>query len=179
MNNQNNINIPLFRSYELDTAILRVGYYVRENGYFTVDNVPDLNCPRIRHYIIDAYGGKFEIADEYLSIHFQDMNDGTAWEDRPEEYHYVKEGDWDGVPIFASLNPKGLGGDILDSDDYPFTDADGRKNYNAIAMIVFNSPQYVYQKISEEIRGISDGINVDIDGSEDWKRLRVMGVHHG
>lgn len=89
----------LFRSYELDTAILRVGYYWKHEDYERINDIPIYEKPATRHYIIDKYGNKYEIAPEYLSINIEDMIDSQ------------------GNKIFASLSEDGKGGDIITYDE--------------------------------------------------------------
>ena len=97
----------LFRSYELDTSMLRVGCYVKENGYYMINDNPVYEQPVTRHYILDSDGTKYEIAPEYLSVNFEDMFDN------------------EGAKIFASLQEDGKGGDM-------FYIGDKRLNYIAI-----------------------------------------------
>lgn len=52
-----------FRAMELDTGRLVYGYYVAEHGYYMNNDVPDLNKPVVRHYIIGD-GGKHDICEE-------------------------------------------------------------------------------------------------------------------
>ena len=90
--------IPIFRSYELDTAFLIEGSYIKENGFYINNNIPDYNKPVIRHKICDEDGIYHEVSKDYLSIHFPDMLDSQ------------------GNKIFASLNKDGKGGDIVEYD---------------------------------------------------------------
>ncbi len=105
--------------------------------------------------IIDENEDFFECKKETRSINFEDMKDS---EDNP---------------IFASLSEDGKGGDIIDSEEYPFT-SDGQKNYNAVVSMIFNQPQYVYNKISENVSGASDGINNGFD--EEYSSFKVIGI---
>ena len=89
-------NIPICRSYELDTANIIIGCYIKEEGYFMNNGKPDYNKPCTRHYIQDDDCNKHEIAPEYLSISFEDMIDS------------------EGTKIFASLSEDGRGGDNLE-----------------------------------------------------------------
>lgn len=87
----------LFRSYELDTAELIVGSYIKEDGFYIENGVHVCGKPCTRHYIQDEDNNKHEIAPEYLSINFEDMLDS------------------EGNKIFASLSEDGKGGDIAKS----------------------------------------------------------------
>jgi len=94
----------LFRSYELDTANIIIGNYIKEDGFYMEDGIPICGKPCTRHYIQDEDCIKHEIAPDYLSINFEDMIDS------------------EGTKIFASLRERGKGGDIiagtLDGDSY-------------------------------------------------------------
>lgn len=92
--------IPIFRSYELDTAFLIEGSYIKENGFYINNNIPDYNKPVIRHKICDEDGIYHEVSKDYLSIHFPNMLDSQ------------------GNKIFASLQEDGKGGDIMQDDEY-------------------------------------------------------------
>lgn len=106
--------------------------------------------------ITDEKGYYWACNQETKAIHFEDMLDS------------------ENNPIFASLDSEtGKGGDIIDSNRYPFTDNE-EKNYNAIVMMIFNHPQYVYQKISDRVGGISDGINNSFD--DDYTEFTVIGI---
>ncbi len=85
----------LFRSYELDTANIIIGHYIKEHGYYMIDGKPDYDRPTVRHYIQDENCIKHEIAHEYLSISFPNMTDS------------------ENTKIFASLSEDGKGGDNL------------------------------------------------------------------
>ena len=95
-----NINIPIFRSYELDTAFLIEGSYIKENGFYMNNTIPDYNKPVVRHKICDEDGIYHEVSKDYLAIHFPDMLDSQ------------------GNKIFASLSASGKGGDIMKDDEY-------------------------------------------------------------
>lgn len=88
-----------YRSLELDTGNIVEGYYAKEHGYAMRDDKPLLDEPCIRHFIFDGSGQRFEITPEYLSVNFNDSEDGK------------------GTKIFASLYENGNGGDILLSPD--------------------------------------------------------------
>lgn len=89
----------LFRSYELDTANIIIGNYIKEDGFYMKDGQPICGKPCARHYIQDEDCIKHEIAPEYLSINFEDMADS------------------EGTKIFASLSEDGSGGDLFESLD--------------------------------------------------------------
>lgn len=95
----------LFRSYELDTAILTIGNYIEDNGFYMINDKHDYNRPVVRHYIQDSSGIKHEVAPEYLAIHF--TNSGME--------------DSEKTPIFASLSSDGNGGDNTMFGDKQFT----------------------------------------------------------
>ena len=94
------MNIPIFRSYELDTAFLIEGSYIKENGFYMNNTIPDYNKPVVRHKICDEDGIYHEVSKDYLAIHFPDMLDSQ------------------GNKIFASLSEDGKGGDIMKDDEY-------------------------------------------------------------
>ena len=94
-----NINIPIFRSYELDTAFLIEGSYIKENGFYMNNTIPDYNKPVVRHKICDEDGIYHEVSKDYLAIHFPDMLDSQ------------------GNKIFASLSENGKGGDVITYDE--------------------------------------------------------------
>ena len=85
----------LFRSYELETANIIIGNYIKEDGFYMENGEPICGKPCTRHYIQDEDCIKHEIAPEYLSISFEDMIDR------------------EGTKIFASLREDGKGGDNL------------------------------------------------------------------
>ena len=89
------MQIPIYRSLELDTACEIVGFYVKENGFYRVNGEDDVERPVVRHYIFGEYGERYEISPEYLSINFENMIDKN------------------GKKIFASLSDDGAGGDII------------------------------------------------------------------
>lgn len=94
------MNIPIFRSYELDTAFLIEGSYIKENGFYMNNTIPDYNKPVVRYKICDEDGIYHEVSKDYLAIHFPDMLDSQ------------------GNKIFASLSEDGKGGDIMKDDEY-------------------------------------------------------------
>ena len=86
----------LFRSYELETANIIIGNYIKEDGFYMENGEPIYGKPCTRHYIQDEDCIKHEIAEDYLSINLKDMLDSQ------------------GNKIFASLSNDGKGGDICD-----------------------------------------------------------------
>lgn len=94
------MNIPIFRSYKLDTAFSIEGSYIKENGFYMNNTIPDYNKPVVRHKICDEDGIYHEVSKDYLAIHFPDMLDSQ------------------GNKIFASLSEDGKGGDIMKDDEY-------------------------------------------------------------
>jgi len=94
------MNIPIYRSYELDTAFLIEGSYIKENGFYMNNTIPDYNKPVVRHKICDEDGIYHEVSKDYLAIHFPDMLDRQV------------------NKIFASLSEDGKGGDIMKDDEY-------------------------------------------------------------
>ena len=90
----------LFRSYELETANIIIGNYIKEDGFYMENGEPIYGKPCTRHYIQDEDCIKHEIAEDYLSINLKDMLDSQ------------------GNKIFASLNKDGKGGDIMQDDEY-------------------------------------------------------------
>jgi len=51
-----------FKALELDTGNVVYGYYVAEHGYYMCNDIPDLNKPVVRHYIIGD-GGKHDVLE--------------------------------------------------------------------------------------------------------------------
>lgn len=90
----------LFRSYELETANIIIGNYIKEDGFYMENGEPIYGKPCTRHYIQDEDCIKHEIAEDYLSINLKDMLDSQ------------------GNKIFASLSEDGKGGDIMKDDEY-------------------------------------------------------------
>lgn len=62
----NNILVPIFKAYELETGAIIEGYYYREAGYFMSCGKPDLNRPVNRDYIVDENGSHRETAPHLL-----------------------------------------------------------------------------------------------------------------
>lgn len=66
-----------FRALELDSPAginWVYGYYVREDGFWMNDNIPDLDKPCVRYYIFDGHGVKYEVAEGTVGM-FTDYQD--------------------------------------------------------------------------------------------------------
>ena len=141
------MNIPIFRSYELDTAFLIEGSYIKENGFYMNNTIPDYDKPVVRHKICDEDGIYHEVSKDYLAINFPDMLDSK------------------GNKIFASLSEDGKGGDKMlkgvDMEQY------GLKNtyYTAICI-----------KGSVLLQELSESTSISFTAHGFLTELKVIGV---
>ena len=158
-----NSNIPIFRAEianetdnpELYEDLINSGSLIVVDGIYYA--IGYLSKNHYRKFVINPEGAwcSYMIKVETLSIHYPNMIDSEK------------------KRMFASIDEDGKGGDIIDRDGYPFT-SDGDKNYNAIVIMIFNQPQYVNQRISDNISGILEGINNNFDG--EYSDFKVIGI---
>ena len=144
------MNIPIYRAKRKDN-----GEWIE--GYLKLSNMGVTGREVVCIQEIEFWT-EYEIDPETLAIHFSDMLDKN------------------GERIFASLNESGVGGSIITASRYPFVN-EGIHNYNAVVMMIYNSVQYVYRQISDNVRGASDGINNNFD--EDYSDFEVTGIYEG
>lgn len=157
------MNIPIFRSYELDTAFLIEGSYIKENGFYMNNTIPDYNKPVVRHKICDEDGIYHEVSKDYLAIHFPDMLDSQK------------------NKIFASLSEDGKGGSLVVSKTYPFygdapeiNSSSGKceeLNYSGLICFSSNGCYLDYVKVSDRV--IGDAIGGLI---EEFNEYQVIGI---
>ena len=144
------MNIPIYRAKHKDN-----GEWVE--GYLKMSNMGVTGIEVMCIQELDFWSER-EILPETIAIHFPDMLDKNS------------------ERIFAALNESGVGGSIITASRYPFVN-EGIHNYNAVVMMIYNSVQYVYRQISDNVRGASDGINNHFD--EDYSDFEVTGIYEG
>ena len=151
------MNIPIYRAKRKDNGEWAEVYLTElwadlgDERRFAIDQCETFDN---NEYSLNV----FEILPETLAIHFPDMLDKN------------------GKRIFASLNESGIGGSIITASRYPFVN-EGIHNYDAVVVMIYNSVQYVYRQISDNVRGASDGINNHFD--EDYSDFEVTGIYKG